>query len=116
MVIRKAFNIALRDTDGNNVPLTDSVTVRLLIDEELRERLDLKVIYIDSKGNVTDMNAVRVGDYLVFETNHFSVFAVVSREAGSSIGLIIGVSLIVLITISVLFMLFYRKRQIVKSA
>ena len=43
---------------------------------------DLHVFWYDpSGGNLTDMNAYAVGDYLVFETNHFSYYAVVQLSA-----------------------------------
>ena len=50
--------------------------VRLLIPANLRDK-NLKVIHIADDGNVTDMDATRDGNYMVFETPHFSIYAIV---------------------------------------
>ena len=50
--------------------------VRLLIPANLRDK-NLKVIHISDDGNVTDMDATRDGNYMVFETPHFSIYAIV---------------------------------------
>lgn len=41
---------------------------------------DCKVVYIDSNGNVTDMNAVYKDGYMVFTTDHFSYYALVEQQ------------------------------------
>ena len=36
----------------------------------------MKVYFIDAEGNYSDMNAVRDGNYMVFETDHFSRYII----------------------------------------
>jgi len=40
-----------------------------------------KVYYVESNGNLTDMNATFTDENVVFETNHFSIYAVVFEDA-----------------------------------
>ncbi|HEY8443385.1 MAG TPA: hypothetical protein VIL24_01120 [Clostridia bacterium] len=49
-----------------------------MISKDLRKYRSLKVLYISDNGEVTDMKAVRDGDYLIFETDHFSKYAIVN--------------------------------------
>ena len=56
-----------------NAPLT----VTLLVPEALRSNDKLELVHITGEGSLEGIEAERVGDTFVFETNHFSTFAFV---------------------------------------
>ena len=64
------FNGAVQSVD-------DMLTVTLLIPESLRDNDKLEIAHIDSDGRVESVAAERIGDTFVFETDHFSTFAIV---------------------------------------
>lgn len=66
--------------DGNKVQPDGSVQVKLLINEALRALENLEVVHIAADGTVEVMNAVREGNYLVFDAKHFSNYAVVELK------------------------------------
>ena len=65
--------------DGNQQSITgNTFTVRLLIPVNLRSSANpLKVVHIADNGDVEDMNATVDGEYMVFNTTHFSVYSIV---------------------------------------
>lgn len=70
------YDIKLLDQDGNPVEsFTGKIKVKIPIPSGMSG--DLYVYwYDDVTGSVTDMNATQEGGYLVFETDHFSYYAV----------------------------------------
>ena len=72
-----AYNITLMK-DGEAVQPDGSVTVKLPVPDGV-DGSKCKVYNIDG-DNKTDMNAVFTDGFLVFETDHFSVYAVVNPE------------------------------------
>ena len=72
-----AFDISFEDANGQTVSYQDNFTVTLLIPENLRSKTNLKVIHIADNGAIEDMEATRDGNYMVFDTTHFSVYAIV---------------------------------------
>lgn len=67
--------------DASTQSVNDNFEVKLLIPENLRaSEKTLKVVHIADNGKVEDMNAVREGDYFVFDTTHFSVYAIVAVD------------------------------------
>jgi len=74
--VMQGYDVTLKDGNGNTVQPEGKLTVRLLISEELRERNDLRVYYIDADGKATDMEATREGNYMVFETDHLSRYVI----------------------------------------
>ncbi len=103
VIIKKAFNINIMNSDDTVVPVNGVVSVRILISEDLRHEKNLKVIYIDDFGSITDMNAVRDGDYLVFNTTHFSTYAIVSVDEKSIFPLILYITLPIAALIIIIF-------------
>ena len=63
--------------DGVYMPVEDNFTVKMLIPESLRAKANLKVIYIKNDGTIEDIESTRDGDYMVFDTTHFSTYAIV---------------------------------------
>ncbi len=55
-------------------------TVKLLIPEALRAKSNLKVIHIADDGAITLMDSERDGDYMVFDTEHFSVYSIIFED------------------------------------
>ena len=84
-VLRAAYDIYFAE-DGNQQTVSDNFTVRLLIPVSLRSSANqLKVVHIADNGDVEDMNATRDGDYMVFDTTHFSVYSIVEVVEKSAV-------------------------------
>ncbi len=67
-------------TDGGTVaPQNGQFTVRILMPQSLANTPDelIRLVYIEENGSVQDMQGTRQGDYIVFNTTHFSVYAIV---------------------------------------
>lgn len=105
--------------NGQAATVGGKITVRMLIDEALRNRDGLMVIFIADDGEITNMNATREGDYMVFETDHNSVYAIVSFKSvaldpqglttEAIVGIVVGI--VVLIALIILIVLLYRRRR-----
>ncbi|MDE6373793.1 MAG: hypothetical protein K2L72_04765, partial [Clostridia bacterium] len=89
--VAQGYDVKLVDGAGKEVPVEGKVTVKLLISEELRDRNDLKVYYIDENGKYTDMNATREGDYMVFSTEHLSRYVISYRVNTVPVALLVCV-------------------------
>lgn len=81
------------------------------MDEKYRDYDNLRVYGYDSDGKLTDMNAERDGDYLVFSTNGLSDFFVVTPTDYK--GWIIGVvgAVVVLTLAAGLVVMIVKKRE-----
>lgn len=88
MIIDQAYDISMKHGETMVQP-DGAVTVRLLITDALRNRDNLMVYYVDADGNAVDMKAIRDGDYLIFSTDHFSMY-VIAHEASNNAGAIAG--------------------------
>lgn len=105
--------------NGQAAIVGGKITVRLLIDEALRNRDGLMVIFIADDGEITNMNATRDGNYMVFDTDHNSVYAIVSFKSvaldpqglttEAIVGIVVGI--VVLIALIILIVLLYRRRR-----
>ena len=87
VTVYTVYNIELIDQNGNSIePAGGIVTVRIPIPAGMGG--NLRVYWYDgSTGRLTDMNAAQENGYLVFETSHFSEYAVAqlqNRSPGSS--------------------------------
>ncbi len=72
--------------DGTQQKTTGNFTVRLLIPVNLRNSTNpLKVAHISENGDVEDMNATVDGNYMVFNTTHFSVYSIVEVVTDDSL-------------------------------
>jgi hypothetical protein len=56
------------------------VQVKIKIPDNLKMRDGLNIIHISDEGTVTNMQAKREGDYLVFITDHFSQYGIVAKD------------------------------------
>ena len=66
--------------NGIEQPVNDNFSVKLLIPAALRNsEKTLMVVYI-ADNDITDMKATRDGDYMLFNTTHFSVYAIVEVD------------------------------------
>ncbi len=94
------------DVDGKNF------TVKLLIPEENRDMRakKLKVVYIDGNGNAQVIEATRDGDYMVFNTDHFSIYAVAQVKSGLG-WLWIVLSVLLLAGVAVVVLLVLKKKE-----
>ena len=98
----------------------DTFTVTMLLPEAYRQGYDLKVVYVDDDGNVELHDATILGDYIVFETTHFSTYAVVSIEPApveaepadyTWLWILIIILVILLIIALILFFIFRGKNK-----
>lgn len=71
---RKVFNVTLQ-TNGVEVQPDGIVWVKIPADNS-----ESKVYRMEKYGTLTDMNAVYKGGYLIFATEHFSVYVVAEPE------------------------------------
>jgi len=55
----------------------EDLIVSILIPENLRQNDKLQLVHITESGEIIGVDAERVGDRLVFETDHFSTYAMV---------------------------------------
>lgn len=80
--VLKAFDINLKNSDGVHVQPDGSVKVKLPLGWE--KDGSYKVYRDNGDGTFTDMNAVRQGSHMVFDTDHFSVYIIVEETASSA--------------------------------
>ena len=77
------YNIELIDQNGNTVePTGGTVTVRLPVPSGMSGNLHV-YWFNPADGTLTDMNAVQENGYLVFETSHFSDYAVAQLKSST---------------------------------
>ncbi len=57
--------------------VTDDMKVKILIPKPARENTTLQIIFIDEDGGTHQFASERQGDYLVFDVEHFSTYAIV---------------------------------------
>ncbi len=64
--------------NGTETPVYDVFTVKIRIPETFSGDINkLRVVYINDNGELEDMNAMIDGDFIAYETIHFSVYAIV---------------------------------------
>lgn len=76
----KAYNINLLDDTLQKVELATTVTVKIPLPSDLGENTNLTVYYVSENGTLENMNATKENDYLVFTTNHFSIYIVTMEK------------------------------------
>lgn len=106
----QAYDVSFVDgKTGEPIAINGKFVVRLLIDEKLRDKSELKVYAMDNEGNATDMNATRDGDYLVFEAESLTTFVVTTPVpnnggwvAAVSIGGLIAAALVIAVIVIII--------------
>lgn len=72
----------------DNSKITAPIRIYIPVPEGYEDRSDLQATYIDDAGNVTDLDTTLVvvdyKEYLSYETNHFSVYAVTADVEDTS--------------------------------
>lgn len=111
------FDIHLEDSNGVTVEATDNSKYRvtLVIPISLEGRDNYGIVYIDNNNNVTTIDSYMDGNKIVFETTHFSTYAIVADEE-TNVGLILGITipsilLLVFITLFILWKKEYDKKK-----
>ncbi|NLY47055.1 MAG: hypothetical protein GX053_13855, partial [Tissierella sp.] len=74
------FSIKLEKDSTTVQPNNGNVRVKIKITPEMGQYDDFEVVHIDANGNVDPKPTTVEGGYIVFETNHFSNYAVVGKE------------------------------------
>lgn len=77
------YDINLLDENGNKVQPEGKVKIRLPLESDV---LYFTVLRINGDGTYTDMKAVREGDCVVFETDHFSYYVILGGETQEDTG------------------------------
>lgn len=71
----------------NNSDIVDYITIRIPVPNGYTGRTDLTIVYIDDNGNVTNLTSKIVTidgvEYIEFQTNHFSEYAIVAKTPAS---------------------------------
>lgn len=78
----QAYDISI-SSNGQTIQPNGMVTVRMRIPSGYKKEM-IAVYYVDKKGNLTLLKSTIDGDYIVFETNHFSVYAIVEEKQNDS--------------------------------
>ncbi|MBQ7333497.1 MAG: hypothetical protein IJW38_04025, partial [Clostridia bacterium] len=64
--------------NGTETPFNDAFSVRMLLPANFNGNINnVHVVHISETGELTDMGAMIDGDYVAFETIHFSIYAIV---------------------------------------
>ncbi|MBE6785625.1 MAG: leucine-rich repeat domain-containing protein [Ruminococcaceae bacterium] len=77
------YDINLLDENGNKVQPDGTVKVSLPLGADVTY---FTVLRINDDGTLTDMKAVREGDSVVFETDHFSYYVILGGETEDDTG------------------------------
>ncbi len=103
----EVYDLHFEDSVGETDIENNSFTVKLLIPKALRERERLSVLHLSS-GVATVLSGVtREGDYMSFETDGFSLFAIVADEDADEL-LWLWIILLIIIIIVVILIVFRR--------
>ena len=79
--ILKVFDLTLKNNDGVHVQPNGTVKVKLPLD--WTKDGSYKVYRVNDDGTLTDMNAVRQGSHMLFETDHFSIYVIVEVDGNT---------------------------------
>lgn len=117
--IVNAYDIHFENEEGNEQTVSGKFKVTLPIPEKYINAKELAVIHIDDNGNVTVVKgAERIGNEMQFETDGFSVYAVISLETEIPWVLIICliiIAVILIISIILTAILIKKKKAIDKA-
>ena len=70
----KAFDIKLKNTDGQSVQPKGKVLITFTTDQSVEH-----VYYVDPEGNLHSLDFIQKDGKVIFETNHFSIYAMTFR-------------------------------------
>ena len=70
----KAFDIKLKNTDGQSVQPKGKVLITFTTDQSVEH-----VYYVDPEGNLHALEFIQKDGKVIFETNHFSIYAMTFR-------------------------------------
>ena len=78
----KAYDIQLKDANGRYVQPKGKVLVTFATDQSVEH-----VYYVDSEGNLHSLEFVQKDGKVIFETNHFSIYAMTFRLSVNNLAL-----------------------------
>ena len=78
----KAFDIKLKNTDGQSVQPKGKVLVTFATDQSVEN-----VYYVDPEGNLHPLEFTQENGKVIFETNHFSIYAMTFRLSVDNLAL-----------------------------
>lgn len=76
------YDITLKNSAGTAVQPKGKVTVKMPVPAGY-DGAKCKVYYVNDKGEFVDMKAVYTGDYMIFETTHFSTYMITDTQMKS---------------------------------
>lgn len=74
-----AYDITIKNSAGAAVQPKGKVTVKMPVPAGY-DGVKCKVYYVNNKGEFVDMKAVYGGDYMIFETTHFSTYMITDTQ------------------------------------
>ena len=108
-IIHNVYDIHFKDENGQVYTASGQFTVRLLIPEEIRDNENLIIIHIADDKTVTEIESRKEGNYMVFNTTHFSLYAIAEKAPSAELPvwpfIIIIALLVVIIILQVLILL-----------
>ncbi len=113
-----AYDIFFTEDGETEVHPEGNFEVKLLIPEALRKK-DIKVVHRNDDGKLTDMEATRDGDYMVFTTDGFSVYFLVEATPILSdlwISVIMIALCVLLVLIIILEIVAWKKKKKKRNA
>ncbi len=106
--------------NGTETPFNDVFSVRMLLPANFNGDINnVRVVHIAENGELTDMEAMINGDYVTFETIHFSIYAIVEvvervekAEEFDFYSLIpYGIALLVVIILLIIIIVVIKKKR-----
>ena len=109
--IKGLFDIKLIRSGKIFDELSGEYTVCILLPKDIRTERGLKVVCLNDDGSAEYHDARRVGNSLVFSTEHLSEFLIVGEKNSNFMPVIIGVCLLAMIVIMLVAVLIVRRRR-----
>lgn len=78
----KIFDLSLMK-DGVTIQPNGTIKVKIKLEDGLLGK-GLDIVYIGDDGSVVSMNAIVEDGYIIFETDHFSTYAIVSAKSNDT--------------------------------
>lgn len=106
-----AFKIGLK-LDGEDVNLTDPITVNMLVDEKLNGKRNLRVLHFAPDGSYETLTATANAGYLTFNTVELGEYVLIVPIEGASLTVIIGatVGVVAFLVLVAMFVTVFRRK------
>jgi len=79
--LKLGMNITLNENDQAIDQFKGTYTVTILLPNDLQDLSDLNVISVADDGVLSYHKATKIGDYLTFEADHFSIYGIIGADS-----------------------------------